>query len=135
MPFRFLLYLRPTSALPTRRHLDLRRLNAAASNEVFMKMEAHGDTLRITGLTELDATNSTDVTGRIRAALHASQKHIELDLSQTTYLDSCGLGALIALHKTACSRAGAVRLINPLPAVQEVLKLTRLGRIFEIVKG
>ena len=100
-----------------------------------MKMEAHGDTLRISGLTELDATNSTDVCGRIRAALHSSQKHIEIDLSQTAYLDSCGLGALIALHKTACSRAGNVRLLSPLPPVQEVLKLTRLGKIFEILKG
>ena len=100
-----------------------------------MKMEAHGDTLRVTGLTELDASNSTDVCSRVRAALHASQKHIEIDLSQTAFLDSCGLGALIALHKTACSRAGSVRLVSPLPPVQEVLKLTRLGRIFEILKG
>lgn len=100
-----------------------------------MKMEAHGDTLRISGLTELDATNATDVCTRIRAALHPSQKNIELDLSQTTYLDSCGLGTLIALHKTACGREGNVRLVNPLPPVQEVLKLTRLGRIFEILKG
>lgn len=100
-----------------------------------MKMEAQGDTLRISGLTELDATNATDVCSRIRAALHPSQKNIEIDLSQTTYLDSCGLGTLIALHKTACGREGSVRLANPLPPVQEVLKLTRLGRIFEILKG
>ena len=100
-----------------------------------MKMEAHGDTLRVSGLTELDATNSTDVCSRVRAALHSSQKNIEIDLSLTTYLDSCGLGTLIALHKTACSREGSVRLLSPLPPVQEVLKLTRLGRIFEILKG
>lgn len=97
-----------------------------------MKLEAQGDTLRVSGLTELDATNSTDVCGRIRAALHSTQRNIEIDLSKTTYLDSCGLGALIALHKTACSREGNVRLLSPLPPVQEVLRLTRLGRIFEI---
>lgn len=111
------------------------RRQAISDQQAFMKMEAHGDTLRISGLTELDATNSTDVCSRIRGALHSSQKNIEIDLAQTTYLDSCGLGTLIALHKTACSREGNIRLIKPQPPVEEVLKLTRLGRIFEIVRG
>jgi len=97
-----------------------------------MKLEAHGDTLRVSGLKELDATNSTEVCASIRAGLNPAQKNIEIDLDQTSYLDSSGLGTLIALHKTACSRDGIVRLRNPVPAVQEVLKLTRLSRIFEI---
>ncbi|MEY4384776.1 MAG: hypothetical protein RLY20_59 [Verrucomicrobiota bacterium] len=100
-----------------------------------MKLEAHGDILRVTGLKELDVTNSTEVCASIRAALNPAQKNIEIDLAQMNYLDSSGLGTLIALHKTACSREGVVRLLHPVPAVQEVLKLTRLGRIFEISKA
>jgi len=61
-------------------------------------------------------------------------KNIEIDLSQTMFLDSCGLGALISLHKTACTRSGAVRLLNTTPPVQQILELTRLHRVFEIVK-
>ncbi len=60
--------------------------------------------------------------------------NIEIDLSQTSFVDSCGLGTLIALHKTACSRRGMVRLLNPTPPVQQILELTRMHRIFEIVK-
>jgi anti-sigma B factor antagonist len=100
-----------------------------------MKMEAQGDTLRVTGITELGAPNANDLRDRIRAALADSQRHIEIDLSATAFVDSCGLGALIALHKTACSRGGSVRLLNPLPPVQQVLELTRLNRVFEISKG
>jgi anti-sigma B factor antagonist len=107
-------------------------LRAPLRYPVPMKLEAHGDTLRVSGLKELDATNSTEVCASIRAALNPAQRHIEIDLAQTGYLDSSGLGTLVALHKTACSREGALRLHNPVPAVQEVLKLTRLGRIFEI---
>ena len=45
-----------------------------------------------------------------------------------------GLGALISLHKTTCTRNGLVRLLNPTPPVQQLLDLTRMHRIFEIVK-
>jgi anti-sigma B factor antagonist len=100
-----------------------------------MKMEAQGDTLRISGLTELGAANSNTFRDQARAALRETHTTIEIDLSQTTFLDSCGLGALIALHKTACNRNGLLRLLNPLPPIQQVLELTRLNRIFEIVKG
>jgi len=99
-----------------------------------MKLETNGDTLRITDLPELGAANFNEVRDQARAALTTAHKNIEVDLSSTSFLDSCGLGALIALHKTACDRDGSVRLIDPLPAVQRVLELTRLHRVFQIVK-
>lgn len=100
-----------------------------------MKLESHGDTLRITELAELGAANSNEVRDQARAALQPAHRHIEVDLSATSFLDSCGLGALIALHKTACDRGGGVRLVRPQSAVERVLELTRLHRVFEIVKS
>jgi anti-sigma B factor antagonist len=100
-----------------------------------MKMNVEGDTVRISGVKELGAVNSNRVRDEVKAAMRDSQKNIEFDLSETTFLDSCGLGALIAMHKTACSRNGTLRLLHPLPAVQQILELTRMHRIFEIVKA
>jgi anti-sigma B factor antagonist len=99
-----------------------------------MKVQINGDTLSITGIKELAAANANSFRDQARAALTDAQKVIEIDLSQTMFLDSCGLGSLISLHKTACSRNGSVRLINPTPPVQQILELTRMHRIFEIVK-
>ena len=42
---------------------------------------------------------------------------------------------LISLHKTACSRQGSLRILNPTPGVLQILELTRMHRIFEIVKN
>lgn len=100
----------------------------------FMKVETQGDTLRITGIKELGAANSNSFRDQVRAALTDAQKIIEIDLSQTMFVDSCGLGALISLHKTTCSRNGMVRLLNPTPPVQQILELTRMHKIFEIAK-
>jgi anti-sigma B factor antagonist len=100
-----------------------------------MKMQTHGNTLRISALKELSATTANSFRDEIRHVFGDGQANIEIDLSQTTVMDSCGLGALIALHKTASARNGALRLLNPHPAVQQILELTRMHRIFEVVKA
>jgi anti-sigma B factor antagonist len=100
-----------------------------------MNVMVDGDTLRVSGVKELGAANSNSVRDQIRSALTNGERNIEIDLSETSFLDSCGLGALIALHKTACARNGTLRLVNPPPAVQQILELTRMHRIFEIVKN
>jgi anti-sigma B factor antagonist len=99
-----------------------------------MKMQSQGDGLIISEIKELGAANANGFRDWVRSSMSDGQKNIEVDLSQTTFIDSCGLGALIALHKTACARQGAVRLLHPQPQVQQILELTRMHRIFEIVK-
>jgi anti-sigma B factor antagonist len=99
-----------------------------------MKVQVRGNTLVIAGIKELGAANSQTFRDQVRAALTDDQQNIEIDLSQTMFVDSCGLGALISLHKTACGRNGHVRLLNPTPPVDQILDLTRMHRIFEIVK-
>jgi anti-sigma B factor antagonist len=99
-----------------------------------MKVHIQGDTLNIAGVKELGAANSQAFRDQVRAALTDKQKNIEIDLSQTMFIDSCGLGALISLHKTTCSRNGVVRLRNATPPVEQILELTRMHRIFDIQK-
>jgi anti-sigma B factor antagonist len=97
-----------------------------------MRTQALGDTLRILAVTQLAAANANAFRDWVRESFADTQKNIEIDLSETALLDSCGLGALVELHKTACSRAGKLRLLNPQPAVQQILELTRMNQIFEI---
>jgi anti-sigma B factor antagonist len=87
----------------------------------------------VTGLVELVAANAAQVRDEIRAALPATTVNLDVDLSALTFLDSSGLGTLISLHKTLRSRNGTVRLLKPAPAVRQILELTRLHRVFEIV--
>jgi len=99
-----------------------------------MKIQNDGDTLRASAIAELSAANANSFRDEARHAFGQQQRNIEIDLSQTTALDSCGLGALVALHKTASARGGVLRLRNPTPPVQQILELTRMHRIFEVVK-
>lgn len=99
-----------------------------------MKMQVEGETLHISNVKALGITNSDEFRDQARAALTPGQKNIDIDLSEMSHLDSCGLGTLISLQKTTSSRKGTVRLLNPKPGVQQILELTRMHRIFEIVK-
>jgi anti-sigma B factor antagonist len=99
-----------------------------------MKLQNTGDTLRASAIAELSATNANSFRDETRHAFGQGQRNIEVDLSQTTAVDSCGLGALVALHKTAAARGGVLRLLNPTPPVQQILELTRMHRIFEVIK-
>ena len=99
-----------------------------------MKFEVKGETLKIGGLRELGDENSQSFREQVKAALPDRLQNIEVDLSQINFLDSCGLGALISLRKTANSRNGKVRLLNPSPRVQLLFDVTRMHKVFEIVR-
>jgi len=99
-----------------------------------MKIQHQGNTLLISGLTELNAANASGFRDAVRAALTPQITHLDVDLSETRFLDSSGLGALIALHKSVAANQGILRILQPTPTAQQILELTRLHRVFEIVK-
>ncbi len=94
-----------------------------------------GQTSVVTGRDEVVANNAAQVRDEIRAALPPGCNCLELDFSTVTFLDSSGLGALISLQKTLRARNGTVRLLKPSPSVRQLLELTQLHRVFEIVNG
>jgi anti-sigma B factor antagonist len=99
-----------------------------------MKMVTVGDTVRVSSVLRLGESNAKDFRDWVMGQLPDGCRNIDVDLSQTTFIDSSGLGALVALHKAATARHGALSLINPQPSVQQILQLTRLDAVFQIVK-
>ena len=99
-----------------------------------MKIESHGQNLSISDITELTAVNAASFRDEVRAALPPAPSLIEIDLSQTRFVDSSGLGALFALYRsTAHGKNVTLRLLNPTPEIQQLLELTQMQQLFEIV--
>jgi anti-sigma B factor antagonist len=65
-------------------------------------------------------------------ALIAQNKRIVLNLGGVTYIDSGGLGTLVALYTTAHNAGGAIKLTNLTPRVGDLLQVTKLLTIFEV---
>jgi anti-sigma B factor antagonist len=58
--------------------------------------------------------------------------HVVIDLSQVTFVDSSGLGALIVARKAARERGGSVSLVSPPAVVRRLLGSTQLHDVFAI---
>ena len=78
---------------------------------------------------------AADFRDSVRAALKPQETMLDVDLAQITFIDSSGLAALIALHKTMCGRSGKMRVLQPAPPVLQILELTRLHQVMEIVRS
>jgi anti-anti-sigma factor len=98
-----------------------------------MNIQIERETIRVTELKELGAAQAKHLRDRCSEAFGQDQRHIEIDLSGIIYIDSMGLGALFFLHNAVSRRQGRVRLLHPTPAVQQMLELTRLHKLVEIV--
>jgi anti-sigma B factor antagonist len=64
--------------------------------------------------------------------LLASNKRIVLNLAEVTYIDSGGLGTLVALYITAKSSEGSIKLAKLTPRVGDLLQVTKLLTVFEV---
>jgi len=105
-----------------------------SSQGITLNIEDATGGLWVDGIRELDQLNALALVERVNTVLTDTVKLIVLDLSQTVFLDSYGLGALIALRNKMGRRKGVVRLLNPSRLVEQVLELTRLHRVLDIVK-
>ena len=68
----------------------------------------------------------------VKNAIAENHKRIVLNLSGVNYIDSGGLGTLVALHTTAHMAGGAIRLASLTQRVGDLLQVTKLLTVFEV---
>jgi anti-sigma B factor antagonist len=71
------------------------------------------------------------VRDRIKDLLADGQRKILLNLSDISYIDSAGLGALISSYTTTKREGGQLKLVNLTKRVQDLLAITKLITVFD----
>jgi anti-sigma B factor antagonist len=61
----------------------------------------------------------------------SENSRIVLNLAEVSYIDSGGLGTLVALRTTALNAGGTIKLANLTQRVSDVLQITKLITVFE----
>ena len=69
---------------------------------------------------------------QIKAMLAEGKRKIVLNMAQVTYIDSAGLGTLVASHHSARSQGATLTLSNLGKKFQEILQVTKLLTVFEV---
>lgn len=66
------------------------------------------------------------------AAVTAGARACLVDLEQLTYLDSGGVGLLVAMFRHVTRRGGQLKLLRPSAAARRVLGIAHLTAVFDI---
>src|SRR5437588_242740 len=80
----------------------------------------------------LDAASARDLKKGCEDLWQSGVERVTIDMHNVEFLDSSGVGALLSIYKRLPPHNPSVKLLHVQPAVQSVIELLRLHRIFEI---
>lgn len=75
---------------------------------------------------------SSAIRDLLRDSVSKGNKKILLNLSEVSFIDSTGIGELVAAFTSVTNDGGAVKLLGLTKRVKDVLVITKLYTIFEI---
>ena len=75
---------------------------------------------------------SSELRSTIKELLKQGKKRLVLDLAGVNYIDSAGLGTLVAAYTSARNEGGDIRLANVTARFGELLNITKLVTIFGV---
>lgn len=97
-----------------------------------LSVRHEGDVLVVTAQeARLDAAGVLAFKDRLRDAVRDAPARVVLDLGAVNFLDSSGLGAVVAARKFLAAGVG-LELAALTPAVERVFRLTRMDSVFTI---
>lgn len=80
----------------------------------------------------LEAATVPELKAEVQKLVKNTSSQIVLDMAGVTFVDSSGLGAMVASLRTVNKVDGDIRIANLTPDVRSIFELTRMHRLFEI---
>ena len=68
----------------------------------------------------------------VKKLLDEGRRHFVLNLTNLTYIDSSGLGQMLAIWTSITNQNGHMTLLRPSERVQSLLAITKLNSVFQI---
>src|SRR5262250_1578458 len=81
---------------------------------------------------EIDLHVFPEITASLDALIEKKPRHLVVDVSGVTYIDSAGLAALIVAMQKVEAYGGQFSLAGSQSTVRSILGMSRLDRIFHI---
>jgi anti-sigma B factor antagonist len=86
--------------------------------------------LKVAG--EIDVYTAPEFKSAINAVIESGHKDLIVDLTDVSYMDSGGFGALLGATKRMRPRGGGINLVGCSEAIERMLRITRLDTIFGV---
>lgn len=83
----------------------------------------------------LDSTQATAISAQVSKALEAGAKTLLIDLEETTFVDSSGLGTLVSALKRTREKGCEMAVCSINPQVKMLFELTSMDQVFAIYEN
>ena len=104
--------------------------HAPAKPELMLETVTTSEETLIRCIGKMTFTSAEALRSMVRP-LFPETKRVVLDLKDTTYLDSFGLGVLVGCYLSAQRQDCQLRLINVNPQAQQIIRVTNLTYLIE----
>lgn len=68
----------------------------------------------------------------VGSLLEEGRRRIVMNMEKVAFMDSAGLGELVACHKRVVEKGGAIRILRPNKKVLDLFTITKLISLFDI---
>lgn len=103
--------------------------NEPSRLEIVDRAPGRADT-RLSG--DLDIVTSDEVKRALADLLDEGHRSLSLDMSGVGFVDSSGLGVLVAIHRLAGAEGGSFVVRSVPPQVRRLFEITRLGDLLVV---
>jgi anti-sigma B factor antagonist len=105
-----------------------------AVSDFEVRSERAESTVIVSCLGELDLYTVSELTAQLDASIGEGARRVLVDLTGTTFVDSTGIGALLAARTRLGSLFGSLALVCDDAAVLRAFEVTGLDRLFTIYR-
>ena len=95
--------------------------------------EPHGDALVVRASGEVDVASARSLEREIRSALDINAEAVLLDLRDVSFIDSTGLGVLLAVATASSANGNRLRITRLSAPVQRAIDVSGLADAFPLV--
>ena len=81
---------------------------------------------------ELDIQSSPELAAHLNAPEASAAAHLIVDLTGVSFLDSSGLGTLVAVNRAVTARGARMTLAGPRSNIDRILRISRMSEIIPV---
>ena len=105
---------------------------AEAASDFTMTVSKEGNETVVTLSGDVDVYTSARLRERLLDLIHHARPRLVIDLANLDFVDSTGLGMLVAVAERVRRAGGEMALRSPTASTRRVIEITGLGRVLPV---
>jgi anti-sigma B factor antagonist len=101
-------------------------------NDLEISYSTNKDEVIVTLVGSIYVEDAAILREKLIAYVESGYNQFTIKLHGVEYIDSSGLGVLVAIQKKALQKKGGVTLVGAKGVVKELFELTRLNKVFKM---